>query len=88
MKQEACRSMRYRCHQCMAVIQYVQIAHIDIYSDVCWIQCDVCELAFGPACGLDRKKNPNPHGYFMCPLRVPEVIDVRSNGRWVHVGRS
>jgi hypothetical protein len=61
--------MRYRCHQCFGVIEFEAIAHMDIYADLCWIQCDVCQQAFGRTCGLDRRANPNPHGYLACPLR-------------------
>jgi len=60
----------YRCHQCFGPVHFENIAHLDLYSDLCWIQCDVCELAFGPRCGLDRVANPHPHGYFACPLRT------------------
>lgn len=61
--------MQFRCHQCFGVIDFEAIAHLDVYSDLCWIQCDVCQAAFGPSCGMDRVANPNPHGYFGCPLR-------------------
>ena len=70
---------RYRCHQCYAVIDFEEIAHIDMYFDLCWLQCEVCEAAFGPTCGVDRKANPHPHGYFTCPLRPPLVAEETSN---------
>jgi hypothetical protein len=63
-------SDKYTCHQCFGRIDFDNIAHLDLYADLCWIQCDVCELAFGPSCGMDRTHNPHPHGYFECPLRV------------------
>jgi len=62
--------MRYRCHQCLCVVAFEDIAHRDIYSDLCWIQCDVCAAAFGLTCGADRQANPHPHGYFACPYFV------------------
>ena len=61
--------MLYRCHQCFGEIAFEEIAHCDLYADLCWIQCTTCAAAFGPTCGLDRKANPHRHGYFACPLR-------------------
>jgi len=61
--------VKYRCHQCFGVIDVEQMAHLDLYFDLCWIQCDVCQEAFGPGCGTDRRINPHPHGYLECPLR-------------------
>ena len=61
--------MRYRCHQCYALVDYEQVAHVDLFADLCWIQCETCACAFGQTCGLDRAANPHPHGYFACPLR-------------------
>jgi len=65
--------MDYHCHQCFAKISLDDIAHLDLYSDLCWIQCTVCEAAFGPACGMDRTHNPHPHGYLNCPSRIGRV---------------
>jgi hypothetical protein len=65
--------MRYRCHQCFAVVDFEDLAHVDMYCDLCWLQCDTCEAAFGPACGIDRRVNPHRHGYFECPLRVEQL---------------
>jgi hypothetical protein len=61
--------MRYVCHQCLRIIQFEEIAHVDMYADVCWLQCDACEQAYGKVCGVDRRYNPRPHGYFSCPFR-------------------
>lgn len=63
-------SDQYTCHQCFGRVDFDNLAHVDLFADLCWIQCDVCEVAFGPTCGLDRTANPHPHGYFACPLRV------------------
>lgn len=63
--------MKYRCHQCYALVEVDELAHVDLYFDLCWLQCRTCEAAFGPACGMDRKTNPHPHGYLHCPLREP-----------------
>lgn len=65
--------MKYRCHQCYGVVDILDVAHVDLYVDLCWIQCDCCAEAFGPACGVDRRVNPHPHGYFTCPLRLSET---------------
>ena len=71
--------MQYRCHDCYALIDYEEVSHIDMYSDLCWIQCKTCAEAFGDHCGVDRKYNPHPHGYFACPLRVePSLMTPRS----------
>jgi hypothetical protein len=59
----------YRCHQCFGVVPFEGIAHVDMYVDLCWLQCMTCEAAFGPQCGSDRRVNPHPHGYFACQLR-------------------
>lgn len=61
----------YRCHQCFGVVRFEDLAHVDLYADLCWQQCDTCAAAFGDACGTDRRVNPNPHGYFACPYRLP-----------------
>ena len=69
--------MRYRCHQCFGIVQVEDIAHLDLYADLCWIQCETCAAAFGPSCGTDRNVNPNRHGYLTCPYRVREYVRVR-----------
>jgi len=79
--------MRYRCHQCFGVIEFEEIAHVDMYVDLCWIQCETCAAAFGPTCGQDRIVNAHPHGYFGCPLRMPEGKVLDFNGRRLHLGR-
>jgi hypothetical protein len=61
--------MKYRCHQCYGLVEHEDLAHVDLYFDLCWLQCTTCEAAFGPGCGMDRKHNPQPHGYLECPLR-------------------
>lgn len=50
-----------------------QIAHHDIYSDLCWIQCTDCERKFGNICGTSTIYNPVKHGYFQCPYLATEV---------------
>jgi len=65
--------MDYLCHQCFAKIGFDDVAHLDLYYDLCWVQCMLCEAAFGPACGRDRKHNPHPHGYLSCPSRRARV---------------
>ena len=65
----------YACHQCMRLITFEEIAHCDLYSDVCWIQCDQCASATGKRCGVDRSVNPHPHGYFACPYRLRVARD-------------
>lgn len=67
--------MKYRCHQCYALVEIDELAHVDLYFDLCWLQCNVCAAAFGDACGMDRKTNPHPHGYLQCPLREPFPLD-------------
>lgn len=62
--------MLYLCHQCFGKTKIEDVAHVDMYVDLCWIQCEVCAAAFGPACGADPKTNPRPHGYFSCPYRL------------------
>jgi hypothetical protein len=80
-------SQKYRCHQCFGLIEFEQIAHLDLYANLCWLQCDVCECAFGPACGMDRKVNPQPHGYFECPLRPWPALSTPPRARLeVHRG--
>lgn len=64
--------MRFFCHQCAAEITIPDIAHVDMYVDVCWIQCKGCAEAFGNRCGIDRRFNPHPHGYLVCPYRMPD----------------
>ena len=58
------------CHQCFAIISFDEIGHLDLYSDLCWIQCNACEAAFGETCGVERKANPHPHSWFACPYRL------------------
>jgi hypothetical protein len=60
---------RYVCHQCLRIIRFEEIAHVDLYSDVCWVQCDQCRDATGLRCGVDQGVNPRRHGYFACPYR-------------------
>lgn len=50
-----------------------QIAHHDIFSDLCWIQCTDCERIYGNICGTDKELNPNPHGYFDCPYLATHI---------------
>lgn len=76
---------KYTCHQCFGRIEFDNIAHLDLYADLCWIQCDVCEVAFGPTCGTDRAANPHPHGYFACPLRVRPVLSTPPSGTRVAI---
>ena len=70
--------MKTLCHQCLGLVSLDQVAHVDIYSDLCWVQCATCAAAFGPSCGMDRKANPHPHGYLACPYRhfVPDTVGV------------
>lgn len=60
--------MRYVCHQCLRIVEFDEVAHRDIYSDLCWIQCDQCARTYGQVCGIDRVRNPRPHGYAECPF--------------------
>lgn len=77
--------LRLFCHQCAAQITAHEVAHVDMYVDVCWLQCKTCAEAFGNRCGIDRRFNPNPHGYLECPYRLPirpprELSVVHTNG--------
>src|SRR6266478_5061390 len=56
------------CHQCRKEIEYTEIAHRDIYSDLCWIQCKECSREHGNICGIDERAATNRHGYFECPF--------------------
>ena len=76
--------LRYRCHQCFAIVDVEELAHVDIFYDLCWMQCEACAAAFGPSCGVDRRVNPHPHGYLNCPLRpgAPRPPTLHVVGPW------
>lgn len=61
--------MDYTCHQCYRLVAVEDLAHTDLYYDLCWLQCRQCAERFGNCCGKDRRVNPYPHGYTTCPFR-------------------
>jgi hypothetical protein len=65
---QAEQEVTIHCHQCEQPITYDQVAHRDIYSDVCWIQCKDCEKNHGIICGVSVNWNRQRHGYFDCPF--------------------
>lgn len=62
--------IRHFCHMCRGQVDIGEVAHVDLYSDLCWVQCNTCAAAHGDVCGVDRHWNPTPHGYVHCPFRM------------------
>ena len=75
----------FRCHQCFGIVEVEDVAHVDLYADLCWIQCEQCAHAWGDQCGADRKVNPHPHGYFACPLRVDPPREPAPRGAYLRL---